>query len=490
MGVSRTRSQWSVEILLVGGVAVWWVLKVAGHGSFGWGFDSGLLVNVLWRLSHGFDSQTAMTGGHYLSTHASPILLPLAGLFRIDFGLGVVAVATFQAVSIGLVALAGERIARSNGGSARIRIALAGAVLVSANAFYFTQLEVNETTLGIGPMAMAATGVLTDKRRSTVFLWAAAAAACRIELAACTLVLGLVTIKEVNLKKALPILAASTIMVVPTVAWLFLNPYPAESAVAHFGHLGTTPTEIAVNAFQNPWQVLTPAFDLTWLGSVVFWLLPTGIVLSLFRPSWHLAALPAAAVPILGVWRIADWFPHHYWYVILATGTVATASLAGRIHGRNEDRAIMLLVSGVALGWIVFGPQRFEGAFGWPRLPDPHLAHDVGVIADLEGRWISVPVGLVSHLGDRPWVAPFPRPFICGESWVGPYTAPDLPPDVIAFDPKALIRLPDEERVKLEWLLVAYDRVPSRQLDIFELRDPVLAESLYVPCSGSTFGLS
>lgn len=474
--------------LILVACVVYFVLRMLRFAAFRDGFDTVLLGNVLWRLSHGFDSLTALTGGFYVSTHGSPSLFGLMALFLGNPTVGFAALFALQAASLGLLVLAVDRLARHLGIARNARWVLVSALVLSPGAYLITQLDIHETTLGLGALGMAVTGSLVRDKTWRVLAWAGLASCFRIELAAAVVVAGVLLILFHRLRSGLGVLAVGAVVLSGYLAWLFLNPYTTGSVAAHFAHLGDTPAQALSTLLASPTKLLEPLGSAQLALSLVLWLIPGGVVISLRRPWWHLLALPTAGIAILGVWPDADLFVHHYWYTFLLTsGLGAVLSLATKPLSNFAMHAFF--TAPLVISWVLFAPGALNLILLVPEAPDSKLQSDVRLVGESEG-FVSVPVQMASQLVDREWLAPFPRPFDCNSA-IGPYQAPSEPPEVIAFTPGMLDDMTVASAGNLRRLIAAYERDErAGVVSIFRIKDRNLAEQLYVPCSSETFEIS
>ena len=449
----------------------------------GGGFDSSTIANVAWRLAHGFDSQTAMTGGHYLATHASPVMLPVVAIFRFSATAGMAAMFVAQAASILLAGWAGVLMSRHVGLSQRATLWLVGALFLSPTAWLATQFEFNETTLGVGPLAMTlALAIRGDSPRTTT-LWAVLAASCRLELAATVVIAGIVIWSIGRRRHAVWILSASSPILLGYLVWLMAAPYPAVSIEAHFGHLGKSAIEVLGSAAANPLRALEPMLTPILLVSILFWLLPFGVVGPIVRLRWLSVLLPTTAVAVFGSWEPADAPIAHYWYGFIAIGVVMTP-LAISDSKWFRERYRFLTGAGVVVGWVLMAP--FLGAFRQSPVIGPDERELVRAVEDRPPTFVSAPGPLTSMLVDTPGLAPFPRPFSCATDALGPYLAPSGPPDVVII-PILWDQLDGEEGAALTQLLGAYEVVAATdQYVAWRVVDGARAASLYRPCSRST----
>lgn len=476
----------ALSIVLIGAMHL--LVRWVRLRSVGGGFDSSLLGNVLWRLAHGFDSQTAMTGGHYLSTHASPVLGLFLPVFRFIPEYGMPLIYMVQVASVMLVAWAGYLVGRHVGLSTSSLRWLVGFTLLSSTGWIATQHQVNETTFGLGPLAMALALSVRGDRPRNVLIWAGLAASCRIELAAAVLVGGIVAWASGRRSQGRAIVGLSAVLLLGYLTWLFLNPYETESIAAHFAHLGATPREVAATVASRPWAVFEPVFSAAPFVAVLFWLLPFGAVGPMFQAKWLLVALPGAAIAILGVWAPADIPIEHYWYSFLAAGAIATPLALARSAWLKERQRFFLVAGGLA-GWLLLSP------FLWFFFPSSGLTSTdrrlMEVVRELDSKFITVPASLSQGFIERPWVALFPRPFLCHESIYGPYTAPNRPPDIVVMPRDALDRFDIETADRFQRIMRSYALVTeSEHFEAWQLADPTSVPYDDAPCSEVTFDLN
>lgn len=481
---SDTDQSRAIQVAVIGAAVAFIGIRLLKVHLIGGGFDSSMIANVLWRLAHGFDSQSAMTGAHYVATHASPILVPFLPIFRWVPQMGMPAMYTAQAASVVLVGWAGYLVARHVDLPPRTQQWLLAALLVSPAAMLATQFEFNETTLGLGPLAMVLALSVRGDRAAAILPWLLVALSCRLEMAAAVLLGGLVVWSIGRTRQARTIVALSVPAVGAYAVWLASNPFRAISIEAHFAHLGATPREVVATAFEEPWRLLEPIINPILLVSLLFWLLPFGVLAPLRRARWLLVALPTAAIPVFGVWEPADALIAHYWYPLLAAGTVATP-LAVVASDWLNSRLRFWLAAGVVTGWFLLTPfLAFVGDA--PAIGAAERAM-VGAVRELDPFFASVPAPLSHMLVDTPLLAPYPRPFSCAEEALGPYLAPATPPDVIVI-PLAWESLDTAEAHGLDKLLSAYELLMSSDdYQAWRVVDLVEAKDLYLPCSEDTF---
>ena len=461
-------------LLLLGAVVVLGGIKLVAHYRFGTSFDSALLGNVAWRLGNGLDTVSSLTGFGYFATHASIVLLPIALVFKVWPEAGLPITYLLQALSVGLVGLGVLRVAGAFELTSAARRLLLALTILSPGAFYATRLEVHEPTLGLGFLAMTLGTGLAKSPLRRMWWWPVLAAACRIEMAASTVVTGALLARDPSTRRvgAFTVFAGLGGLLVSL--W-FVSQAGTEAAsvAAHFSHLGSTVSEVVRTAFTHPIQLLRPIAEPEMLSSIVVWLLPMGIAMPLIGWRYLLAALPMAGVAILGVWAPADLFPHHYWYGFLVAAPIATAE-ALRLRG---DRLKALAITGLLgslIGWAwLLAALPIIRPFGQPD--SDSLRQMVAYVSEFEAAGVSAPDNVVPHLVGREALYAFPRPFLCSEESVGPFAWSGEAPEFV------IVRTVDKPQIEghgvLGSVLTDFYRVVdlSEDITVFRLRTPGLS---------------
>ena len=330
-----------------------------------------------------------------------------------------------QAASACLVGAAVMTAARQAGIGVRIGRAAALLTLLAPGTYLVTHFGVREFALGVGPLAMVGALRATDNTKAMT-IWSTVAGLARIEFAASVLLFGLLSRKSAAGRRAI---AVGGLTFAAMAAWLLAGPLGGASVGAHFAHLGSSTREILQNAIGNPIEVLRPVGEADWLRSLVGWLLPGALVLPLLRPQLLVASLPFLAIPILGVWPLADAYPEHYWHPLLVVTGIALVEVLAKAPPRLARPVLAAAAVGTAVAWLVFFPWNAS----WLR---PGLAHD-GAIEEMvealesDDRTLAATVPLVHSLLDRPIVYALPEPFVC-ESLSGAVRPETEWPTVIA----------------------------------------------------------
>jgi hypothetical protein len=408
------------KLVIIGVMAALACTKLIAHYRFGTAFDSALLGNVAWRLGNGLDSVSSITGFRYFATHASLIIFPLGLVFRVWPEAGLPFTYLLQTASLGLVGAGVLRVASAFDLPTSARRWLLVLTLLSPGAFFATRLDVHETTLGLGFLAMTLGSGLAVTPLRRMWWWPILAAACRIEMAAATIVVGLLLLTRRDSRRIGLFSALAGLLGLSFSLWfVFRAGTEAASVAAHFAHLGATPGEVIGAIFSRPLDVLAPLTEPVMLASVVLWLSPFGLVVPLVGWRYLAVALPMAGVAILGVWPPADNYPHHYWYGFLVAAPFAAAEALRVRPGLLNPFRLTGLV-GVAIGWaFLLAAAPSLGVFGQP---DPESKRQiVAYVSDRGPVGVSVPDNVAPHLVGRAELHLFPRPFLCSESAIGPF---------------------------------------------------------------------
>ncbi len=250
--------------------------------------------------------------------------------------------------------------------------------------------------------------------------WPVLAAGCRIEMAAATVVAGLLLAGRSGSRRTGVFTTLVGLAGLSFSIWFVVRAgTEAASVAAHFSHLGSTAGEVIGTALTDPITALRPLTEPVMLSSIVLWLLPLGVVIPLIGWRYLLVALPMAGVAILGVWEPADQYPHHYWYGFLVAAPVAAAAALSR---KPERLRLLTLtgVVGIAIGWAgLVAAAPVLRPFGQPD-PGP-MRQMVAYMSGRDSASVSVESNVLPHLVARIGLYDFPRPFLCSEESIGPF---------------------------------------------------------------------
>ncbi len=410
--VGTVRVVWAATAVVT---VVFTVVAWFQFNALRYGLDTGVVVNVLWRLAHGYDSSTALTGSTYLADHPSlllPALVPAAwllGKWTVFLLLGL------QAISVSTVAWSVWRVARAKGIECRSAFSLFLVTLLGSGAWFAAVGEFHMVDLALGPLAAAAANVAIGNYRRAL-VWATVAASVRIEIALVVVLMGLVWQKD-STDAGRRIAAAGLVVGIAIVGVALVAGASVlgegASLGAHFGYVGTTPREVFGRGSTDPsvlWSQLTAKN--AWFA-LFFWLASFGLYPALVGARRLLPAMPMIATPFLGSWAPADWYFEHYWHVLLVFGGLAAVE-GFRSKGLSQQVQRLLLVGSATALWLVVGPMSNTLPSVWGL----HLsARDVTAVEVSElvppGVSASVNPELATVFADREHLWFLPRPFGC-----------------------------------------------------------------------------
>lgn len=482
----RTPGSWTTDrvlfFLTILVATVFSFVSFVKLSSFRYGFDTAVFSNVLWRLAHGYDSVSMLTGFPHLADHPSLLLLFLVPVGRIAGPLLVHLLLALQAFSVATVAWSVWRFARIRGLSRPAAVVLYTVTILGAGAWFAATGEFHVSDLALGPIAAAAVNGW-EGRTCRAVLWGAVAALARIEIAFGVVILGWLILRVASRRTGGGLIAVGVLASGAMLAIGILTEGGGASIAAHLGHLGESPGDVIRTLVQAPSAVVLPLADQDMWTALVFWFSSFAILPVVVGVKWLLPALPMVAIPILGSWQPADAYFEHYWHVLLVFG--ALAAVEGLLKLRlSSVVSALLLASSCIVVFAVFGPLRADVPDNWqigPQRPDPSLSAVVQEIPP--GESVSVPFPLVANLSLRPEIMFFPRPFSCtGTENLLPRldaTRSEGPPIVLV----AYSDWPDRDDAVWSALELSYAHVDTvgRYL-VMRLRDPVLAQSLMVSC--------
>ena len=395
--------------------------------------DAGLVNNVLWRLSHGYDDVSGLTGVSLFADHLNVGLLSLLPLYAGIPELGLPLLYVLQAGSISLVGWAVWRVAAA----IHLRTSVAAYLTLSSvfgpAAFFAGQVDIQPSTLALGPLGMALANAVEGGKRWSLVAWSLIAASLRQEMAVAVLVLGLVLWWSRRRNEGRTIALTGAVVTIGMAAWLLSDPSPGGSLAVHLGHLGSNTTEILATLRSAPWRALGPIGDPSNLVGAFFWLAPFAVVAPLLAWRWLLMAAPLAAIAVLGVWGGADNFYEHYWHGLLLAAPVATAFA---VASRPKLSRLVMVGGGVltVVTWLLMGPLRFPAAAPPPDLTVADEKLVVAFVEAADARSVVVPTRLAPRLSGRPQIDLYPRPVFCSRASLGGYVPPSTMAELVVVD--------------------------------------------------------
>jgi uncharacterized membrane protein len=226
-------------------------------------FDAGIFDNVLWRLSHGYNDVTAITGSHHFSDHMSPLMLAAVPLYALMPGLGLPILMVTQAISVGLVAVAVWMLAEHLDLDDRTTRAVVLVTLLGAGAYNAAVIDIHEVGLAVGPIALTVVLALRNSSLRRYWIWPTLAALARLDIAVAVLLIG-VLLRRDRPRHAKVAVWIGSIATVGMAAWIILNPWEGTSFAYHFSHLGIdSAAELPGTILRHPVAALRPLLDPT-----------------------------------------------------------------------------------------------------------------------------------------------------------------------------------------------------------------------------------
>jgi uncharacterized membrane protein len=458
------------------------VVDILKFSSFQYGLDTAVVSNVLWRLAHGYDSVSALTGFAHLSDHPSVLLLLLVPVAAVAGPWLVQCLFVLQAASVASVGWFVWRYAKAKGLGSAVSLALYATTLLGLGSWFAATGEFHLLDVALGPAAATVANWQLGNRRRAL-LWAAVAASARIEMALVVIILGLVLWGKDGQRSAALVGIGGAMGVVIGLIGVLAGP-GSVGVVAHLGHLGSTPGEVIGTILHHPVSALEPLGSSIMWASVFIWMASFGLLPVLAGARWLLPALPVVAIPMLGSWVAADAYYEHYWHIFVVFGAIAAAYGLSKLE-LSSRTSVVLLAAPAILMWVVFGPLNSSLPKDWRATPmarNPDLASVVRQVDAVAS--VTAPLSLTASLSLRPEVMFFPRPFSCSDT---ARLLPTLRGPESGEPPYWVIAPSDrqdgDERV-WEVLRTAYTVAEEQDsYTLWRLRDEVPAVQAMVDCS-------
>jgi uncharacterized membrane protein len=390
-------------------VIVGWMV-LSRHRQFGsYAYDLGIYDQALWLISRGYRPYVTVRELHILGDHFTPILYPLAMLYRMPQPTANLLL--FQTAALALGAWPLYRIGRRMPGSPGVGL------LAAATYLLYPPLR-GVNLFDFHPIALATPGVLfaldfAAERRMRPFLLACIwTLLCKQEAAAVVACLGLWYAARWKQPNAL-------ILMVGGAAWFFtalrvqahFAGMDQSSYVELYSHLGDTPVEIMRMFLLTPWVPLlsldakeTLSYLLLLLAPVallplrtpgLIWLLAFPLALNLFSNRYYMRQIHFQYTALLTP-------------VLLAAATVALTRVPPRLP-RHLAAAAWTLCTLLAALTVIPIEQRstLNSTFS---VEDAALTQ--AILADIPAHAsVCATQNLVPHLAQRRRIYMFPNPF-------------------------------------------------------------------------------
>lgn len=437
----RHDRMWAV-VAIVGAGILFSSVSIIQLRSGGSGLDSAIWANVLWRLAHGFDDVSALTGVHHFGDH--PSILPLLAIpvFRWSSSTGLPFLLVLQSGSLALVGLGGWLIAEEFRLARRACWGVLAVTLAGAGMWMAALSDFHATTLALGPLAVAVAGAISGRRPWGVVVLSAVASLARPEAAFAVGMAGMVLVSYGFRRSGVKMTIVGWGIGGSLLVGSFVVFRQAGSSVAvHFSHLGVdTVMAVPFAMWHNPARALSPLIAPFMLLAVAIWLLLYGL-LPIVAWRWLLVALPPLAIPVFGSWEAADFPWAHYWLILIPVGAISSV-FAFRDREDLQRGAIVVASFSLGIGWIILG-----GLFGFPPIGlDGNRSAEQAInriLRDRPDQSVGVPARLVGLNAERETVFLSPEPLGClGRTMVK--FEPTYPaPDVLVIDTRLEVAAED-----------------------------------------------
>lgn len=382
-------------------------------------FDLAFYTRIVWGAGH-WDLYNPLAGTSLWGLHFSLVLLPLALLGRfvaIVPMLLIVQAACVAAASIPLARIAWRRVGHPWAPFAALAVWFLYPTVGSIASYEF-----HPSSLALLPLCLALD--FFDQRRLRAGFYALLGAAlCREDVAlVCGLVGLVVALRPEHRRAGLGMFALFTAWFA---LWLFaIAPRhlpPRGSLQLHYGHLGSSPTDILKNLFLHPIATLRSLATPVRVLYVPRLLVPVAFT-ALLRPRWLLPILVPVGINLLSQFPTATQIHSHYstlavpFVVVAAAHGVAQLMAQGALHAERYGLVAMCAVLAGSVhmqrraGYLPGIGRRFEAA---DHRPDHRRASLDELVSWLPpDASVIAPDFLLAHLAERRGVfrdGPTPR---------------------------------------------------------------------------------
>ena len=372
-------------------------------------FDLAFYARLVWGAGH-WDLFNPLVNTDLWGLHFSLVLLPLGLLGRwlpVVPMMLVVQAACVSAAAIPLARIAWRRVGHPLAPHAALVVWFLMPAVSSIASYEF-----HPSALALLPLVLALD--FFDQRRVRAgFIALVAAACCREDVALTCGVVGLVVALRAEHRRAgLGMFALFTAWFA---LWLFViapRHLPRQGSLQlHYGHLGSSPTEILANLLRHPVAtaraLATPA-----RAMYVPRLLVPVAFLSLLRPRWLLPALVPIGINLLSQFPTATQIHSHYSTLALPFVLVSALHGAAQLmaHGALHAERYGLIALLAALAGSAHMQRRAGHLPGIGRFFDPAnhrrgeraAALDALIARIPPGAPLSAPDFVLPHVAERP----------------------------------------------------------------------------------------
>ncbi len=412
--VTRDPAAASITILAIFFFALWTCGSYARWANYEYrSFDLAFYVQGLWQFLHG-RFPVSVEQVPLMGNHVEPIVFliaPLFAIFRHPMTFVVV-----QNAALATMGPVGFAIAKQLGFGPKESCLLAAALLITPATGYIALHEFHPEAL-CAPLLLFMFRARLLGSLTQHWLWFIAVLACKENMAP-LLATYCVVFAVADRKRGLAEVRAWYLWPMGlALLWFALCTTlitPAFNAgnvdyVALYGLLGSSTSDILLNAAREPQRIAQAFFQSLRHGNLVWALLFPFLCLPLFRPRWLLISAPILLQHLLS-WRSSEWMIYfHYGAPLLPLFWMATVEGAVGLDRRkllpaSVRRAVpSLLVLTTLVAQIVLGPTAFltSTAVNWFEGKE-HRARRNALVAEIPPTAsVIAPLPYLSHLAMR-----------------------------------------------------------------------------------------
>jgi len=458
MSSPREMSTLLLATVLLLWCSVFSVLVHLRHARFGsFDFDSGIFDQAVWLLARGQEFNT-VRGLDVFGNHASVayyLLVPFSWM-----GAGSDFLNVLQVLSLGLAAVAVNRIALHHLQNPWMAVALATAFLLHPSVQWFAQELFHPEVVAIAPLLFAYLAALQHRWLRFAAL-ALLAMAWKEDVALAVVGLGAVLLARRQWRPGILTVAGGA-------AWFLLATLLVQHkaggvfyAQQFYGDFGSTSAEVAQTVVTHPGRVLDRLQDADASQYGFDIASPYGLT-SLLSPLTLVIGSPQALLNLISVQDFTWRTQLHYAALPVASATIAMVESVARFRRIGVRRFIVGLV--VAAAWgatLTSGAAPVSAGYAqgiWPLRDDARQpVLEAAVKVPPPDAAVSASYRLIPHLTHRESIYSFPNPWVLRNFGLDNTVGPD--PAII------------------EWLVV--DRTSIGQADS-DLLDRVLMSGEFV----------
>lgn len=370
-------------------------------------FDLGIFDQALWLISRGrFQAFSTVRGLPIMQDHWSPILFPLALLYRVwpDARCALI----FQSFWLGLGAWPLFCWTRHAAGSPRVAIWVAVAYLVYPPLLYTNLWDFHPSAFAATPLLFAMAALQRD-RDGRFLAWVGIAVLCKESVPLTVLVLGASLLaRGQHVRTGLACVGMAVLGLL-----LVHASNPATPYVFLYRRFGRTLPGAALGFVAAPGKAFHQITG-NGSGSFLLNLLYPCLYLPLFSPIVLAPTVPEILLDLMSSRSSMRSIRYQYTSTIAPFFWLAAAATASRIHRDSGWNVAPALVLACSLGIVVSGASLQFLQPGAPQLDPGEVRQAAALIPSTAS--LSTSPELLAHFSHRRRVYAFPNPF-CQVAW-------------------------------------------------------------------------